>query len=182
MISNNCYKQQESYYSPYNSNVMLESKQTAHSMETPDPSYCSGYPLTHVNDHGQYPSHQEFEEIVQDYLQNLSSKKRDKALIDQKRYRMVLQVLKDPRNTSLSTAQFRFWVKKMFRLTAKHVVCHDGKPVATREQIYSILVRAHREVHHGGRDKTSTLVFLDTQRIDCTVCSALSILYITKKW
>ncbi|KAG0775288.1 hypothetical protein G6F22_013412 [Rhizopus arrhizus] len=116
------------------------------------------YTVSHLNDHDQYPSFKEFEDIVQDYLKNLSSKKRDKALIDESRYAMVLQVLKDPRNTSISTAQFRFWVKKMFQLSAKQVVCHDGKPVATREQIYSILVRAHREAHHGGRDKTSALV------------------------
>jgi hypothetical protein len=30
-------------------------------------------------------------------------------------YSNVLAVLRDPRNTSLETAQFRFWVKKMFR-------------------------------------------------------------------
>jgi len=71
---------------------------------------------------------------------------------------MILQVLKDPRNTAVSTAQFRFWVKKMFQLPSRQIVCHDGKPVAMREQIYGILVRAHREAHHGGRDKTSALV------------------------
>lgn len=112
----------------------------------------------HYNDQDQYPSYEKFDAIVQDYLQNLSSKKRDKALIDQARYGMILQVLKDPRNTAVSTAQFRFWVKKMFQLTSRQIVCHDGKPVAMREQIYGILVRAHREAHHGGRDKTSALV------------------------
>lgn len=112
----------------------------------------------HYNDQDQYPSFEEFDAIVQDYLLNLSSKKRDKALIDQARYAIILQVLKDPRNTAVSTAQFRFWVKKMFQLTSRQIVCHDGKPVAMREQIYGILVRAHREAHHGGRDKTSSLV------------------------
>jgi hypothetical protein len=112
------------------------------------------------NDQDQYPSVKEFDAIVQDYLLNLSSKKRDKALIDQARYGMILQVLKDPRNTAVSTAQFRFWVKKMFQLTSRQIVCHDGKPVAMREQIYGTLVRAHREAHHGGRDKTSSLVSL----------------------
>ncbi|PHZ17101.1 uncharacterized protein RHIMIDRAFT_196692, partial [Rhizopus microsporus ATCC 52813] len=114
--------------------------------------------MPHLNDYDQYPSFEEFEIIIQDYLKNLSSKKRDKALIDRNRYVMILQVLKDPRNTAISTAQFRFWVKKMFQLHAKQVVCHDGKPVATREEIYGILVHAHREAHHGGRDKTSALV------------------------
>ncbi|KAI8976464.1 hypothetical protein BDB01DRAFT_853106 [Pilobolus umbonatus] len=118
----------------------------------------SRHPTHHYNDQDQYPSYEEFDAIIQDYLQNLSSKKRDKALIDHARYTMILQVLKDPRNTAVSTAQFRFWVKKMFQLTTRQQVCHDGKPVAMREQIYGILVRAHREAHHGGRDKTSALV------------------------
>lgn len=38
------------------------------------------------------------------------------------------------------------------------IICHDSKPVAIKEHIYDILVRAHREAHHGGRDKTSALV------------------------
>ncbi|KAG0169912.1 hypothetical protein DFQ28_000908 [Apophysomyces sp. BC1034] len=113
------------------------------------------------NDQDQYPSYEAFDAIVQEYLTNLSSKKRDKALVDQHRYSLILQVLKDPRNTAISTAQFRFWVKKMFQLVqldGMEIVCHDNKPVAMREQIYDILVRAHREAHHGGRDKTSALV------------------------
>jgi hypothetical protein len=105
----------------------------------------------------QFPSIEQFDAIIHDYLQNLSTKKRDKALVDNHRYAMILQVLKDPRNTSVSTAQFRFWVKKMFCLM-NDTVCHDDKPVATRESIYHILVIAHKEAHHGGRDKTSALV------------------------
>ncbi|KAI9492088.1 hypothetical protein BDB00DRAFT_766068, partial [Zychaea mexicana] len=110
----------------------------------------------------QFPSSEEFESIVQGYLDNLSSKKRDKALIDCHRYSLIIRVLKDPRNTAISTAQFRFWVKKMFQLVPLYsgieVVCHDNKPVAMREEIYAILVRAHKEANHGGRDKTSALV------------------------
>lgn len=115
------------------------------------------------NDNDQYPTYEDFQCIVQEYLDNLSPKKRDKALVDQHRYTLILQVLKDPRNTAISTAQFRFWVKKMFQLAPTDtldIVCHDNKPVAMREQIYEILVRAHREAHHGGRDKTSALVSL----------------------
>ncbi|KAI9271293.1 hypothetical protein BY458DRAFT_555668 [Sporodiniella umbellata] len=112
------------------------------------------------DDDDQIPTVQEFNAIINDYLNNLSPKKRDKALVDQYRYSQIQQVLRDPRNTAISTAQFRFWVKKMFQLQtgASETVCHDNKPVATKEQIYDILVRAHREAHHGGRDKTSALV------------------------
>ncbi|KAI8342714.1 hypothetical protein BC941DRAFT_389822 [Chlamydoabsidia padenii] len=125
-------------------------------------SSFSSSDLHYLYDQDQYPSPQEFDSIIQDYLVNLSCKKRDKALVDQQRYSLILQVLKDPRNTAISTAQFRFWVKKMFQLLAIKnggwVVCHDDKPVATQEQIYPILIRAHRDAHHGGRDKTSALV------------------------
>ncbi|KAI8047670.1 uncharacterized protein B0P05DRAFT_592545 [Gilbertella persicaria] len=129
-------------------------------IQQPIPPSFNDYMIPHkeYNDQDQYPSCEVFETIIQDYLHNLSLKKRDKALIDQDRYDMILQVLKDPRNTAISTAQFRFWVKKMFQLSPRQAVCHDGKPVAMREQIYGILVRAHREAHHGGRDKTSALV------------------------
>ncbi|KAI9274964.1 hypothetical protein EDC94DRAFT_509315 [Helicostylum pulchrum] len=126
------------------------------SQSTPPPT--SGYDTMM---HEQYPGLEEFNAIVNDYLQNLSSKKRDKALVDSTRYKLILQVLKDPRNTAISTAQFRFWVKKMFKLVTfefEEFVCHDNKPVAIRENIYSILVIAHTEAHHGGRDKTSALV------------------------
>ncbi|CEJ00629.1 hypothetical protein RMCBS344292_14681 [Rhizopus microsporus] len=118
-------------------------------------------PLDEIfDDDDQIPTVQEFSAIVDDYLNNLSPKKRDKALVDQHRYSQIQQVLRDPRNTAISTAQFRFWVKKMFQLQSgsSDVVCHDNKPVATKEQIYDILVKAHREAHHGGRDKTSALV------------------------
>ncbi|ORZ23524.1 hypothetical protein BCR42DRAFT_319196, partial [Absidia repens] len=115
-----------------------------------------------ISENNQYPSSQDFDDIVQNYLDKLSFKKRDKALIDRQRYELILQVLQEPKNTSVSTAQFRFWVKKMFQLVPLHngrlVVCHDNKPVAMREQIYHILIWAHRQSHHGGRDKTSTLV------------------------
>lgn len=110
----------------------------------------------------QFPSVDEFEAIVQGYLDNLSTKKRDKALVDGHRYSLIVRVLKDPRNTAISTAQFRFWVKKMFQLvalpTGQDIVCHDSKPVAMREDIYGILVRAHKQANHGGRDKTSAIV------------------------
>ncbi|KAL0073495.1 hypothetical protein J3Q64DRAFT_1648662 [Phycomyces blakesleeanus] len=113
-----------------------------------------------VDNENQLPTLAEFLTIIDDYLNNLSPKKRDKALVDENRYFLIQQVLKDPRNTSISTAQFRFWVKKMFTVKkgTADTVCHDNKPVAIKENIYSILVKAHQDAHHGGRDKTSALV------------------------
>jgi hypothetical protein len=110
------------------------------------------------------PTFDEFQGIINDYLGNLSPKKKDKALVDHARYCLIQEVLKNPRNTLISTAQFRFWVKKMFQLQpgSYDLVCHDNKPVAMKEQIYDILVNAHKEAHHGGRDKTSAIVSINT--------------------
>ena len=118
----------------------------------------------------QFPSIQEFDMIVDGYLNNLSNKKRDKALVDRPRYALIARVLKDPKNTAISTAQFRFWVKKMFQLMpcpdGSELICHDNKPVAMREDMYGILVRAHAVANHGGRDKTSSLVSSGRAAVD----------------
>nr|XP_031858741.1 uncharacterized protein CI109_005836 [Kwoniella shandongensis]KAA5525813.1 hypothetical protein CI109_005836 [Kwoniella shandongensis] len=108
-----------------------------------------------------FPSPHKFNLMVQDYLRNLSPKKREKALLTQKMYDAVLSVLQDPKDTGTKTAQFRFWAKKMFQLTTfggEKVVCHDHKPVAVKEQIYEVLCHCHGQAGHGGRDKTSAQV------------------------
>ncbi|WWC88000.1 uncharacterized protein L201_002902 [Kwoniella dendrophila CBS 6074] len=108
-----------------------------------------------------FPSPHNFNLMVQDYLKNLSPKKREKALLTQKMYDAVLSVLQDPKDTSTKTAQFRFWAKKMFQLTSfggEKIVCHDHKPVAVKEQIYEVLCHCHGQAGHGGRDKTSAQV------------------------
>jgi hypothetical protein len=108
-----------------------------------------------------FPSPHRFNLLVREYLGNLSPKKREKALLTQKMYDAVLCVLQDPKDTSTKTAQFRFWAKKMFELTTfggEHVICHDQKPVAVKEQIYEVLCHSHQQAGHGGRDKTSSQV------------------------
>lgn len=108
-----------------------------------------------------FPSPHMFNLMVQDYLRNLSPKKREKALLTQKMYDAVLAVLQDPKDTSTKTAQFRFWAKKMFQLTScggDSVICHDLQPVAVKEQIYEVLCHCHGQAGHGGRDKTSVQV------------------------
>ncbi|KAI1321751.1 hypothetical protein EDD11_000027 [Mortierella claussenii] len=104
---------------------------------------------------------QQFLMLAEDYLMSLSPKKREKALLSNSMYQKILMVLIQPKNTQVSTAQFRFWAKKMFTLSTTpthHVVCHGGKPVATKECLYDVLVYCHRKSSHGGRDKTSAEV------------------------
>jgi hypothetical protein len=110
-----------------------------------------------------FPTRQQFDQLLNDYILSLSPKKRDKALIPQKRYGNILAVLKEPKCTTIESAQFRFWVKKMFRLgtdvnTGEKIVLHEGKPVAVRETLYDVLTNSHSSAQHGGRDKTSAKV------------------------
>ncbi|KAI2846339.1 hypothetical protein CBS11350_3879 [Aspergillus niger] len=70
------------------------------------------------------------------YVDDLSVKKQDKALIHAKRARNIKTVLMDPKDTAVESAQFRFWVKKMFKLQTigtgtldcTKMICHEGKP------------------------------------------------------
>ncbi|EEH16898.2 hypothetical protein PABG_06985 [Paracoccidioides brasiliensis Pb03] len=113
-----------------------------------------------------FPDVGEFDQLVASYVQDLSVKKQDKALIHSSRARNIRTVLIDPKNTAIESAQFRFWVKKMFKLEQndnrayelKRLICHEGKPVAIREKLFKILTKAHQQCQHGGRDKTSAQV------------------------
>ncbi|KAJ5775967.1 uncharacterized protein N7511_000978 [Penicillium nucicola] len=113
-----------------------------------------------------FPDVKEFDQLMQNYVNDLSVKKQDKALIHAKRARNIRTVLIDPKDTAVESAQFRFWVKKMFKLQAmgtgtpdcRKMICHEGKPVAIREKLFKILTKAHQQCQHGGRDKTSAQV------------------------
>ena len=108
-----------------------------------------------------FPPECEFDSIVFEYITALNPRKREKALMTQAMYESILSILINPNNTRDSTAQFRFWTKKMFRLvTTPHVqiVTHENRPVAVKEQIYDVLVQCHAQCSHGGRDKTSNQV------------------------
>ncbi|KAK5788490.1 hypothetical protein VI817_009448 [Penicillium citrinum] len=113
-----------------------------------------------------FPDVKEFDQLMQSYVDDLSVKKQDKALIHAKRARNIRTVLNDPKDTAVESAQFRFWVKKMFKLQTvgvgttecRKMICHEGKPVAIREKLFKILTKAHQQCQHGGRDKTSAQV------------------------
>ncbi|CRG83237.1 hypothetical protein PISL3812_00588 [Talaromyces islandicus] len=114
-----------------------------------------------------FPNVEEFDDLMKSYVNDLSIKKQDKALINAKRAHNIRIVLDNPKDTGIESAQFRFWVKKMFQLDYRtsdvrmalwlwKLICHEGKPVAIREKLFKILTRAHQQCQHGGRDKTST--------------------------
>jgi len=108
-----------------------------------------------------FPTAQQFNEMVEEYLGSLSPKKQAKALLTQQMYDDILNVLLHPTETKVGSAQFRFWAKKMFQLVTTqvaHIVVHEEKPVAVKEQLYDVLVQCHSQANHGGRDKTAAQV------------------------
>ena len=110
-----------------------------------------------------FPTATQFNEMVHEYLSSLSPKKQAKALLTQQMYDDILTVLLHPTETKVGSAQFRFWSKKMFKLVSTqvaHIVIHENKPVAVKEQLYDVLVQCHGQANHGGRDKTAAQVIL----------------------
>ena len=105
-----------------------------------------------------FPTVDQFNDMVNEYLGSLSVKKQAKALLTQQMYDDILAVLLHPTETKVGSAQFRFWAKKMFKLVSTqvaHIVIHENKPVAVKEQLYDVLVQCHGQANHGGRDKTA---------------------------
>jgi hypothetical protein len=108
-----------------------------------------------------FPTADQFNEMMNEYLGSLSPKKQAKALLTQQMYDDILTVLLNPTETKVGSAQFRFWSKKMFKLVSTqvaHIVIHENKPVAVKEQLYDVLVQCHGQANHGGRDKTAAQV------------------------
>ncbi|KAJ5343358.1 uncharacterized protein N7506_003182 [Penicillium brevicompactum] len=135
-----------------------------------------------------FPDVKEFDQLMQNYVEDLSIKKQDKALIYAKRARNIRTVLIDPKDTAVESAQFRYKLSKTsldenallttsdsgsrkcsnykqwgleHRIIAtknRKMICHEGKPVAIREKLFKILTKAHQQCQHGGRDKTSAQV------------------------
>jgi hypothetical protein len=109
-----------------------------------------------------FPTAAQFNAMMDEYLNSLSPKKQAKALLTQQMYDDILTVLLTPTETKIGSAQFRFWAKKMFKLVSTqvaHIVIHENKPVAVKEQLYDVLVQCHGQANHGGRDKTAGQVF-----------------------
>lgn len=125
--------------------------------------------------HG-FPTYTQYKLIENRYLDSLSDKKREKALISQAMFDSISDVLHNPGAREIGTPQFRFWVRKMFALTDPQevkvlnsrgttatisdvpVVIHNSRPVAVKEQLYEIFTYCHGRSGHAGRDKTCALI------------------------
>jgi hypothetical protein len=123
-----------------------------------------------------FPTYTQYKRIENIYLASLSPRKRDKALITQTMFDNIWDVLHDPDTREVETAQFRFWVRKMFALSDPQptqiftagdatttvssvpVVLHENRPIAIKEQLYELFVYCHGRSNHGGRDKTCAVI------------------------
>lgn len=63
-----------------------------------------------------FPTYEQYKRIEAAYFANLAPRKRAKALITQAMFDQIWEVLWQPDATRIGTPQFRFWVRKMFRL------------------------------------------------------------------
>ena len=121
-----------------------------------------------------FPTYEQYQRIEGEYLSSLSERKQPKALISQALFDKVFAVLQNGSEDRGSTAQFRFWVRKMFAFaypqtsfdrndgrTPEPVVLHDKRPVAIKEQLYEVLCYCHGVSRHGGRDKTCATLRLN---------------------
>jgi hypothetical protein len=134
--------------------------------------FAALYPIHQPQESYQgFPTAAQFNAMVDEYLGSLSPKKQAKALLTQQMYDDILAVLLHPTETKIGSAQFRFWSKKMFKLISTqvaHIVIHENKPVAVKEQLYDVLVQCHGQAGHGGRDKTAAQVLSPSCLVEVT--------------
>ena len=114
------------------------------------------------------PTQEQYDNLIEEYIKSLSVRKREKCLISQAMFDDIWDVLHNPSDPKIRTPQFRFWVRKMFTLGSAtknplladeetdvvHVILHEGRPVAVKEQVYDILSYYHALTGHAGRDRT----------------------------
>ncbi|KAG0699611.1 hypothetical protein DFH29DRAFT_1081186 [Suillus ampliporus] len=127
-------------------------------------------PVLNTADKLGFPTYAQYKRIETAYLESLSPRKRDKALICQSMFDKIWDVLHQPDACTVGTPQFRFWVRKMFTLStpdadsddddseAPAVILHENRPVAVQEQLYELFCYCHEESNHGGRDKTCAII------------------------
>jgi hypothetical protein len=125
-----------------------------------------------ASEHG-FPTRAQYKHIETVYLNSLSSRRKEKALISQSTFDRIWGVLQNG-DASQEDGQFKFWVRRNFtlgtldqdsplgpRTLSAHmipgtqtVLLHEGSLVALQEQLYDLLCFAHGIVNHGGRDRT----------------------------
>ncbi|KAF1796611.1 hypothetical protein FB192DRAFT_1292599 [Mucor lusitanicus] len=127
---------------------------------------------------------EEFEEMVEVFIQRKTPKFQAKALITKDTVQDALLVLKE-KNSQVRTPSFRFWARKRFlarkgqRGDDAWVLCaredHDviGKPVCPREELFDVITEAHINSNHRGRDPTYEWVKKSRSYVPKELCDML---------
>jgi len=128
------------------------------------------------NERPGFPTYAQYKQVETSYIQSLTPRRQGKALISQSLFDRIWDVLHEPEVlVQGETAQFRFWARKMFKISSDHhvtlggveptsddapkeVLLHDNLLVAVQEQLYDLLCYCHGSTGHGGRDKTCALI------------------------
>jgi hypothetical protein len=98
-----------------------------------------------------------FNEKLQQYIETLDIKKRNKYTIKQNMYMDILSVLKGEK--TIESSKFKYWVKNTFRIvhigaTELVYVIKNNLPLTIHENIFYRISDCHVAVGHSGRDKT----------------------------
>lgn len=152
---------------PYDKRVSVQQPSCYVGSDDGDSDSISQARILDLVDKPGFPTYDQYKRIEAAYLESLSPRKRNKALISQSMFDKIWDVLHQP-NALLCTPQFRYWVRKMFTLSkidaedyvgeAPVVILHENKPVAVQEQLYEVFCYCHEESNHGGRDKTCAVI------------------------
>lgn len=137
----------------------------------------------HIVERPGFPTYAQYKQVETAYLRSLTPRRQGKALISQRMFDRIWDVLHQPDSPG-ETAQFRFWARKMFTVRTvpgvprggapggvgagmntgppaaetQEVLLHDNLLVAIQEQLYDLLCYCHGSTGHGGRDKTCALI------------------------
>jgi hypothetical protein len=112
-------------------------------------------------DYEGMPTLEQFMIELEAYHQALNPRKRDKAIMEQAEKDSATELLVNPKTHPVRNAQWRWWVKKFFKIYTfpdgytELVAAGTGATVAVKHQMYEILCGCHMQCAHGGRDKTA---------------------------
>ncbi|VDB87262.1 unnamed protein product [Peniophora sp. CBMAI 1063] len=136
----------------------------------------TGTLATPINERG-CPTVAQYLAVETSYVNDHAPARRQKALLSYESMCEIAQVLASynepviqledgrllhatyPATGIMATSAMRHWARSKFTLSHDGAVLCKGKQVLVREQFYSALCWAHMQSAHGGRDKTSRVLW-----------------------
>ncbi|KAI9759391.1 MAG: hypothetical protein M4579_002380 [Chaenotheca gracillima] len=93
------------------------------------PHHLPAHTSVNQNDLHEFMTYKEFTKMADEYVNGLSERKRDKALLPAWRCANIRQVLKDPKATTVETAQFRIPKELIARFVANCPKCEARRNI-----------------------------------------------------